>query len=469
MSTFLRFGLSPVLIALFAMPVWAGDLRVGFATTDITPPVGFRMSGYFFERLSAGTKDPLYVRTMYLEQDGVVAVIAICDLIAIYPEVGQATRAAAEQKFQIPSAHISIAATHSHTGPLYAGVLRDYFHKRAVLAHSTDEREAVNYPGLLQERILASIHDARKNAARAVLATGYAEETRVSFNRRFHMRDGSVRFNPGAQHPDIVRAAGDIDPQIGLVQVLSADDQTPLGLFSSFALHLDTTGGTLYSADYPKILHDRLSDRYGQRFVSLFGTGTCGDINHVDVSSQTRRPAEEIGGLLADTILAKLPQLTPRHRARLAVRSGTVNAPLQAYSPERIAQAHSDMAKVGTPDATFLEQVETVKILDVAKRNSPTIPLEVQVYRLTDAAAIVMLPGEVFVDLGLAIKARSPFATTLVVELANDVPAYIPTRKAFAEGSYETVNSLVQSGGGELMVDKAVQLLQELAPGAEVK
>jgi len=110
-----------------------------------------------------------------------------------------------------------------------------------------------------------------------------------------------------------------------------------------------------------------------------------------------------------------------------------------------------------------------VKILDVAKRNSPTIPLEVQVYRLTDAAAIVMLPGEVFVDLGLAIKARSPFATTLVVELANDVPAYIPTRKAFAEGSYETVNSLVQSGGGELMVDKAVQLLQELAPGAEVK
>lgn len=469
MSTYFRFALSPVLVVLCALPVMAADLRVGFATADITPPVGFRMSGYFFERLSTGTKDPLYVRTMYLEQDGVVAAIAICDLIAMYPEVAQATRTAAEQQLQIPAANIAIAATHSHTGPLYAGVLRDYFHERAILEHRTDEREALDYPGLLQERIVDSIRNARKNATPAVLATGNAEETRVSFNRRFHMRDGSVRFNPGVQHPDIVRVAGPIDPQIGLIEVLSSSDQTPLGLFSSFALHLDSTGGSLYSADYPKILHDRLSERYGERFVSLFGTGTCGDINHVDVTSKTRRPPEEIGGLLADTILARLPQLAPRLPARLAVRSGTVDVPLQTYSPERIAQAREEMAKVGTRDATFLEQVETVKILDVARRKSPTIPLEVQVFRLTDEAAIVMLPGEVFVDLGLAIKAHSPFATTLVVELANDVPAYIPTRKAFAEGSYETVNSLVQAGGGELMVDKAVELLTELAPGTPQK
>jgi hypothetical protein len=72
------------------------------------------------------------------------------------------------------------------------------------------------------------------------------------------------------------------------------------------------------------------------------------------------------------------------------------------------------------------------------------------------------LPGEVFVELGLAIKAASPFKTTLIIELANDDAAYIPTKKAFAEGSYETVNSHIQPGGGELLVDAAIKLLNEL-------
>jgi len=80
--------------------------------------------------------------------------------------------------------------------------------------------------------------------------------------------------------------------------------------------------------------------------------------------------------------------------------------------------------------------------------------------------AVVGLPGEVFVDLGLAIKRASPFATTLVVELCNDAPGYIPTRKAFAEGSYETVNSRVETGGGEKMVETAVRLLNELKGNA---
>ena len=73
------------------------------------------------------------------------------------------------------------------------------------------------------------------------------------------------------------------------------------------------------------------------------------------------------------------------------------------------------------------------------------------------------LRGEVFVDLGLAIKQASPFKTTLVVELANHCPAYIPTKKAFVEGSYEIVNSRVASGGGEKMVELAIELLKELS------
>ena len=123
------------------------------------------------------------------------------------------------------------------------------------------------------------------------------------------------------------------------------------------------------------------------------------------------------------------------------------------------------MAKVGSREIPFLEQVETTKIVDLALRKSGSIPLEVQAFRLSPDVAIVTLPGEVFVELGLAIKRASPFKTTLVIELANDDPAYIPTRKAFAEGSYETVNSRVVPGSGERMVEVAIKLLKELADG----
>ena len=49
-----------------------------------------------------------------------------------------------------------------------------------------------------------------------------------------------------------------------------------------------------------------------------------------------------------------------------------------------------------------------------------------------------------------------------MVELCNDAPGYVPTTKAFAEGSYETVNSLVKPGGGEKLVETATRLLAEL-------
>jgi len=68
----------------------------------------------------------------------------------------------------------------------------------------------------------------------------------------------------------------------------------------------------------------------------------------------------------------------------------------------------------------------------------------------------------VFVELGLAIKKASPFPVTMVVELAHDTPDYVPTRKAFGEGSYEVLNSRVQPGGGEMAVEAALRLLGQL-------
>jgi hypothetical protein len=66
------------------------------------------------------------------------------------------------------------------------------------------------------------------------------------------------------------------------------------------------------------------------------------------------------------------------------------------------------------------------------------------------------------VELGLAIKAASPFKNTIVISICNDRPSYIPTLKAFGEGSYEITNARVKPGAGEMLVEAAQGLLKQL-------
>jgi hypothetical protein len=157
-----------------------------------------------------------------------------------------------------------------------------------------------------------------------------------------------------------------------------------------------------------------------------------------------------------------VPDLNAIAEPALAVRSEIVQAPLQRYGPDKVAWARESIKKVGARALSFLEQVEAYKILAIEMRGGETIPLEVQVFRLSRDVAVVGLPGEVFVDIGLAIKRASPFPTTLVIELCQDAPGYIPTKKAFAEGSYETVNSRIAPGGGEMITRAAIRLLKAL-------
>jgi hypothetical protein len=135
---------------------------------------------------------------------------------------------------------------------------------------------------------------------------------------------------------------------------------------------------------------------------------------------------------------------------------------VRQYTADEIAWAKEAMHKLDTPELPFLEQVKAYEIMNYVLRGPGPFPAEVQVFRLSDDVALVSLPGEVFADLGLAIKKASPFPVTMVVELAQDCPDYVPTRKAFTEGSYETVCSWIEPGGGEKLVETAARLLQEV-------
>jgi hypothetical protein len=458
------FSSVAVTLIVFRPALAAEELRAGIAAVDITPPVPFRMSGYFNERLSTGVKDPLKAKAVVFQQGNESAAIVFCDLISVPLDLSTKARQRASDATGIPRQNIAITATHSHTGPLFSGALRKHFHERAVARVGHDPYETLDYPAILTDRIVTAVVDAKSALQPVQLEAGSAHEDRLSFNRRFFMKDGSVRFNPGPLNPDIVRAAGPIDPQVGIVWLKRPDATHPFAAIVSFALHLDTVGGTEYSADYPKFVEDLLKQSFGPEFTLLFGAGTCGDINHIDVTTRDRRTTEQIGRTLGETVAQTVGDKTIStiEEPSLAVRTATVHAPLQKYTDEEIAGARKKMELIGGRELPFLEQVKACTIIDLELIDANTLPLEVQVFRLGPDAAIVTLPGEVFVELGLAIKAASPFKTTLVIELANDSPAYIPTKKAFAEGSYEVVNSRIQPGGGELLVEAAIGLLNDL-------
>ncbi|MEN6336264.1 MAG: neutral/alkaline non-lysosomal ceramidase N-terminal domain-containing protein, partial [Phycisphaerales bacterium] len=434
-------------------------LQAGVAVADITPPVGYRMCGYFNERLSTGVLNPLHAKALVLRQGDTRIAMAFCDLIGLSIDVSQRVRDRVVKEAGIPWANILLAATHSHTGPLYADALRDHLHEKAVAKYGKDSCEEVDYPSQLVSRIVEAIEEAdakvRPVQAEAVLA----QQQGLSFNRRFHMKDGSVRFNPGVLNPDIVRAAGPIDPEVGVI--VFRDGQTAIAGLMNFSLHLDTLGGTQYAADYPYYVEQTLREKLGKDFVLLFGNGTCGDINHIDVTTRDRLTTEAIGTTLGRTAAAALEQAKAIAEPSLAARNVAIETPVQQFTPAEVEQAKRDMDKIGTSELSFLDQVRAYKIVDAQSRGA-SIPLEVQVFRLSDEVAIVGLPGEVFVDLGLAIKNASPFPITLVIELCQDGIAYVPTEKAFAEGSYETVNSRIEPGGGERMAKAAIRLLKEL-------
>jgi hypothetical protein len=465
------------------------QLLVGVATADITPGDNYPMSGYYHERLSDGVKDPLLAKAIVFRQGDTSAAWVVCDLIGIAADLTAAVRKGASEKTGIPGEHIILSGTHTHTGPDYMKELFAVAHGRPIPVGSKPREPYV--PKLI-DAIVTAIAQANDAVQPVTLATGSAvQETPVSFNRRFLMKDGKIRTWMNLAHPDVVHAAGPIDPQIGITVIRNAKDAAPLVVLSSFALHLDTVGGTEFSADYPFYIGRTIQESLGGGVISIFGTGTCGDINHVDPGRTERNKTDFIGTSLGKTICAAIPSLTPVEAPRLRVRRTVVHAPMQDSTPAQLAASRKLLEEIrGGKEAEFFAHVDAYKrvILDGLRHqrnvdesmkelswgltksfsgSGDALPLEVQVITLGKDVAIVALPGEVFVELGLAIKQASPFKTTLVVELSNAVETiYIPTRYAYVGGGYEVVNSILAPGGGELLAEAAIRLLSEAAAEA---
>ncbi len=447
-------------LALLSDPGHTAELRVGAAQVKITPPLGVPLAGYYHERGAEGVHDDLFSRVIVLERDGVKAALVSLDLISTRRRFVEQARALIEQQTGIPGKNVMISATHAHTGP----ILPDTSARDAGVAEGS--AVAQSYLETLPELIAQSVRLAHEQLQPAAVSSVIGHEPSLTFNRRFHMKDGSVGWNPGKLNPNIIQPAGPIDPAVPVV-FFETPKQQPIATYVNYAVHLDNVGGRQISADFPHTLTEALAKVLGQDHVTLWTAGTCGDLNHINVkwprAQGGQQNAARMGLVLAGEVLRNWPNLQPAGDGPLRVRSTMVSLPLAPINEEEIEAARLTVRTVRDSDpGGFMKLVHAFKVLDVYARQGKPLEVEVQVITLGDDLAWVSLPGEIFVQLGLDLKLDSPFQQTMIAELANGSIGYIPNRRAYPQGNYEVISARCAEGSGEILVAAAVKMLKEI-------
>lgn len=443
-------------LALLCTSLLGGGLKVGTASVKITPPPGHPMAGGYGIRLSDGVRDDLLAKAMVLEKDGVKAAFVACDLVALNDAIVEQARERIGAETGVPSENVMMSATHTHSGPVVTG-------RHAVDPYiGGDMPIAQEFVKNLPVRIAEAVQLAEKSLRPAQVAAGVGHEESVAFNRRFLMKDGSIGWNPGRMNPDIVRPVGPTDPDLGVVHFRGAEEK-PVATYVNYPLHVAVAGGTEYSADYPGVIARLLSNAIGNDMLTMFTQGATANVNHIDVENPDQlggySESVRIGTILTAEILKTFENLEPVSAESLTVSRKVVELVPAEFDAEDIEEAREVAERMkGSELPPFLERVQAFKVLNVLQRDR-RVKAEVQVITLGEKIAWVALPGEVFVELGLAIKEASPFPYTMIVSMANGWISYIPDRKAFAEGNYEAISSLGAPGSGEKLVETAVELL----------
>lgn len=452
-----------VFLTLFALAtsLQAGDFRAAASQVEITPPNGTPLAGYYRARAVEGVLDPLYAKTIVMEQDGIHAALVVLDVTYTTQALVDAARAAVQKQCGIEGDHVMISATHTHTGPTLP--------RRNLMDKLTqaDSPPGVAFMKSLPERIAQSVNEAKAKLEPVTPSFATADGQGISFNRRV-LKEGVTQalWQPKTFDPATMRPAGPVDPDIGVLvfNTHTAPPQAVAGLLN-FAMHPTSVGGgTKVSADYPGVFTKLVNERHGPELISVFANGCCGNINPNDYFTGTRRNHLQIGKLLADATDAAWPDLKPLKPFAPRIASTRVTLDRRQFTEAEIAKAKDIAARMVTKNLGTVTMAEAVCILETLNRQNEPLSVEVQAIAFSEEAAIVALPGEIFVELGLALKKQSPFKHTMIAELANGSIGYIPDSRAYPQGNYEVVSARCAQGSGERLVEAALKLLQQIAP-----
>ena len=429
-------------------------MRIGFAERDITPAVGKQMPGgsHVLTATKPARGKLLAVAAAFESDDGAVILVST-DMLHMSDVFADGVRDRISAATGVGRERIMVCATHSHTAGATDHPIWDCPADPEVAALTADG-------------MVGAATEAFAQRAEGGFGVGVGEDARYGFCRDYYMADtGNIKTNPGFERP-IVRPA---DVPDSSVNVLRAEDGAGniVGFIVNYANHPDCHGGSQnkdrFSADYPGALRRTLKRIYGEDVKVLFFNGSAADINcydfigkrHFGYCGGTKNAPEAIGAGLASTVAEINGSITLTEDYRTGAGFGTVHVTARKPTAEQIAWAHEVM-----------KNPEAYSYSDRGYAADYVIPytedfLDIPVYTLRLGPwAIVGLPGEVYTVIGRSIKEQSPFAHTLIFELANGVCGGYFT-PPHIQASPETYAAKIFRGNGYTGPDTADKLVKE--------
>jgi hypothetical protein len=441
------------------------NLRVGAIAVNITPiqfPV--IVNGMFEERTADRDVDPVFARAFVFDDGATRIAIVVVDSCMLPRELLDDAKSRASKLTGIPTEHMLISATHTHSAPSSMGCL--------------GSRADPNYPTFLIPRLAHAIQLANERLQPAQIGFASARVPMLTFCRSYIRRPDRIQkdpfgqptvranMHPGFLSPDAIGPTGPVDDQLSLLAMQTLDGK-PLGVLANFSMHY--VDSPLLSADY----FGRFAEHLGKRIDGSDGStscivsmsqGTSGDLASMNYSG--RRALQEYDHY-ADQ-LATIADITYRqvhyqHHVSLAMRETKLTFQRRVPDADRLTWAKSMAERIGNRRPKGWPEIYALEQIFLA--DEPQRELKLQAVRIGDVA-IAAIPDEVYAISGLKLKLRSPLPHTFTIELANGAEGYIPPPEQHKLGGYTTWAA--RTAGLEVdaepkIVETELKLLEEVA------
>ena len=375
------------------------DLRAAAVKVDITPQTSQWLLGYQ-ARQSDGVHDRIYHRVLALDAAGTPFYLISTDVCLFSPNFHDAVMRELQARTGIDPAHVWWSVTHTHAAPEIGPP--DMY--KALLGRSDHEWDR-EYTAFATDALIDAVKTARSQLqpARLSLATTTAN---ANINRRARDVDGKISLG---LNPD-----GPVDRQVNLIR-LQRPDGSPIALVINYAMHGTVMSGQnlKISGDAPGVVAAYVEEQLGG--IVLYVNGAAGNIApiysvYADASSGH---LSQFRVLLGDRVITAARTMPPG-TDRVAIRFGqhiveTARREDLAWPDELSAYATADRQRI-------------------------TLPLR---FMAINDTVIWSAPVEMFCDIAMAVRERSPFKQTFYFGYTNGWFGYLPTAKAFEEGGYE--------------------------------
>ncbi len=427
-------------------------LAVGAAKRQVTPPLWvpyLTSSGNGTHAPFQSVHDDLFARALVLD-DGrdAIAVLAVDSIGYDNAVLGPGRDFTAELRRKIASSTtlkpdaVMFAATHSHSTPETIGL--------------TPFREVRGAPEWLENHLselAATVIEAWRNRAPARARAGVTKVEGIARYRRICLRNGKQSRQGPLPPPEDVAVPWRLDEDLNILH-FERDNGAPVAVLLNYTAHPVVAMLLPHvSADYPGAASS-LVERELPGAVCLFTNGCTGNINSVKVTTNFD-DVQSIGARLGRAALVKLCEL--KLLADPALAHCSTKATITPRECPPLAEAEKAAAQ--NPSAKNRVALRLAK-----KLAEGPLRAEVQAMRL-GPVSWVSLPGEPFVEIGFALKEAG---ATFVVGYANGWLGYLPIRRAYDEGGYETLAgpwSRVAPGSAERLETAGVACLSAVNGG----